>query len=128
MKAVNSVRSGNYLKVDAITTDGRNTVSSVGSQITPRGVIACCTEEQISHLHTSENDVSQPKFQTLLLNLELGFKSGEVIQLETEAQVQSIRRVSQTEFEVYMAFNNMIQDGYRHIARYIVDAETQETE
>lgn len=128
MKAVNSIHSGNYLKVDALTTDGRNTVSTTGSQITPRGVIACCTEEQITHLHSADNTDAQPKFQTLLLSLELGFNSGEVIQLETEARVQSIRRVSQSDFEVYMAFSNMIQDGYRHIARYIVDVETQETE
>ena len=128
MKAVSSVQSRNYLKVDALTTDGRSSVSMSGSQITPRGVCACCTEEEIAMLHTPDDSEAQPKFQTLLLSLELGFKNGEIIQLESEAQIQSIRRVSQSDFEVYMAFNNMMQDGYRHIARYIVDLEVQETE
>lgn len=128
MKALSSVHSGNYLKVEALTTDGQSTVVMSGSQITPRGVCACCTEKQIAELHTTDESDAQPKFQTLLLNLELGFQDGEVIQLESEAQVQSIRRVSQSDFEVYMAFNNMMQDGYRHIARYIVDLDVQETE
>jgi len=128
MKAVNNALEGNYLKVDAFTTDGQTSVSMSGNQITPRGVCGLCSEDVIAALHASGDVESQPKFQTLLLNLELGFNDGEIVQLETEAQIQSIRRVSQSEFEVYMAFNNMMQDGYRHIARYIVDSEVKETQ
>ncbi|GAA6133567.1 hypothetical protein NBRC116188_03560 [Oceaniserpentilla sp. 4NH20-0058] len=111
------------LQVDAMTLEGSESFSLVGSQITPRGVCVSCSDSEITALHGSNNFESQPKFPVLLISLDLEFCSGELIQLETQAQIQSIRRVSQQEFEVYMSFNNMAQDGYRHIARYIVDCE-----
>jgi len=128
MKAQPSFASGSYLKVTAVTQEGNASVSMEGSQITPRGVCAYCTEEEVALLHTRPDDESVAKFQTLLLDLELGFASGEVVQLESEAQVQSVRRVSQKQFEVYMGFNKMMPDGYRHIARYISDNESTSTE
>lgn len=128
MKAQPSFASGSYLKVTAVTQEGNASVSMEGSQITPRGVCAYCTEEEVALLHSRPDGDSVPKFQTLLLDLELGFHSGEVVQLESEAQVQSVRRVSQKQFEVYMGFNQMIADGYRHIARYIADTVDTSTE
>ncbi len=122
MKSNESLEVEQYLKVDALAEDGIKVVNLSGSQISPRGVCAICSEEDIAQLHSKEHTDGQPRFQTLLLTLELGFASGEMVQLETNAKVQSIRRVSQQEFEVYMGFSGMIQDGYRHIARYIVDS------
>ncbi len=123
MRAVKPQLSSPYLKVDAMSLEGSHTHSLAGSHITPRGVCVSCNEEEITSLHGSSNFENQPKFPILMISLELQFKSGEVVQLETQAQVQSIRRVSQQEFEVYMSFNDMVQDGYRHIARYIVDRD-----
>lgn len=123
MKAVNPQYITPYLKVDAMALEGISTFSLVGSHITPRGVCVSCTEEEITSLHGNKNFEAQPKFPMLLISVELGFRSGETVQLETQAQIQSIRRVSQQEFEVYMSFSGMMQDGYRHIARYIVDRD-----
>ena len=123
MSALKTQFSNPYLKVDAMALEGGKHFSLVGSHITPRGVCVSCTEAEITALHGSNNMENQAKFPILLIAVELGFSSGEVVQLETQAQIQSIRRVSQQEFEVYMGFNNMVQDGYRHIARYIVDLE-----
>ncbi len=128
MKPNESVEVEQYLKVDALAEDGIKVVNLSGSQISPRGVCAICSEEDIAQLHSKEHTEGQPRFQTLLVTLELGFTSGEMVQLETDARVQSIRRVSQQEFEVYMGFTGMIQDGYRHIARYIVDSGIVSTE
>jgi len=123
MKAVSPELSSPYLKVNAMALEGTQSYSLTGSNITPRGVCVSCNEEEITSLHGSSNFENQPRFPVLLVSLELYFKSGEVVQLETQAQIQSIRRVSQQEFEVYMSFNSMMQDGYRHIARYIVDRD-----
>lgn len=123
MKAVKQETSNPYLKVDAMALEGSVTFSLVGSHITPRGVCVSCNEEEITSLHGSSSFESQPKFPILLISLSLGFSSGEIVQLETQAQIQSIRRISQQEFEVYMSFNSMMQDGYRHIARYIVERD-----
>ncbi len=128
MKAVNYQSAGRYLKIDAVSETGGESIVLQGSQISPRGVNVNCSAEQIALLHGTGCNDSQPKFQSIWLNLELGFKSGETIQLETAAQVQSVRRISQQDFEVYMSFNNMISDGYRHIARYIVDLDNNSTE
>lgn len=123
MKAISQDLSSPYLTVDAMALDGSRAYSLAGSQITPRGVCICCNEEEITSLHGSSNFEAQPKFPILLISLGLYFTSGEVVQLETQAQIQSIRRVSQEEFEVHMGFNDMVQDGYRHIARYIVERD-----
>ncbi len=127
MNAKESLAVSQYLKLDVIAEDGANVVDLLGSQISPRGVCAICTDVHIAQIHSKNHTEAQPRFQTLLLTIELGFASGEVIQLETSAKVQSIRRVSQQEFEVYMGFCDMIQDGYRHIARYIVDSGINST-
>jgi len=123
MNALTTPPSEAYLKVDAMALEDGESFSLVGSSITPRGVCVSCNEREITALHGGSNLDSQPKFPILLIAVELGFADGEVVQLETQAQIQSIRRVSQKEFEVHMSFNNMMQDGYRHIARYVVDAE-----
>ena len=123
MNALKTQSSSSYLRVDAMALEGGENFSLIGSHITPRGVCVSCSEDQITALHGSSSFENQPKFPILLIAVELGFSNGEVVQLETQAQIQSIRRVSQKEFEVYMGFNNMMQDGYRHIARYIVDLE-----
>ena len=123
MKAVKPQFASPYLKVEAMALEGSGTYALAGNHITPRGVCVNCNEEEITSLHGSSNFETQPKFPILLISLDLGFRSGEVVQLETQAQIQSIRRVSQQEFEVYMSFNDMVQDGYRHIARYIVDRD-----
>lgn len=120
--ALKKTLTSSYLKVDAMALEGGKSFSLVGSQITPRGVCVSCKENEITALHGSDSFESQPKFPVLLLAVELGFSDGEVVQLESQAQIQSIRRVSQQEFEVYMSFNNMVQDGYRHISRYVVDS------
>ncbi len=121
MKANEDVDADQYLKIDAMTEEGVTVDNLQGSQISPRGVCATCSPDHIAQLHSKGHEEGVPKYRSLLLTLELGFSTGEVIQLETSAQIQSIRRISQDEFEVYLGFNNMIQDGYRHIARYIVD-------
>lgn len=123
MKAVSLQLSSPYLTIDAMALEGSTTYSLEGSRITPRGVCVHCTEEEITSLHGSSHFESQPKFPVLLVSLGLCFTSGEVVQLETQAQIQSIRRVSQSDFEVHMGFTDMVQDGYRHIARYIVDRD-----
>lgn len=123
MKAISPNLSQPYLTVDAMALDGSDTYSLSGSQITPRGVCVSCTEEEITSLHGSSSFETQPKFPVLMISLGLYFVSGEVVELETQAQIQSIRRVSQQEFEVHMGFNDMVQDGYRHIARYIVERD-----
>ena len=117
-----------YLKVAAIAEDGTGVVDLSGSQISPRGVCAVCSQADITQLHSHSHSEVLPSFQTLLLTIELGFTSGEVLKLETSAKVQRVRRVSQEEFEVYLEFSGMIQDGYRHIARYIVDSAMSSTE
>jgi hypothetical protein len=128
MKATKSLDIKQSLLVDAVSEDGVHVVSLHGRQISPRGVSANCSTESISLLSGGDCAEEQSKFQTLLLNIELGFSNGEVVQLETSAQVHSIRRVSQQEFEINMYFVNMMQDGYRHIARYIVDLDSRCTE
>jgi len=128
MKASKSIVVGQSLHVDAVSEDGISVVKLKGRQISPRGISANCFTDNIALLHSSETGEGQAKFQTLLLNIELGFSNGEVVQLETSAQIQSIRRVSQQEFEINMYFINMMQDGYRHIARYIVDFDSRCTE
>lgn len=125
MKALDRLITTNHIQIIAMTPDGASSFPMEGNQISPRGVCASCTDEQVAALHASDGTEAQPKFQALLINLELGFSSGELVELETQVQVQSIRRISQTEFEVYMGFCNMIQDGYRHIARYMADLESQ---
>ncbi len=128
MKATKSVEIKQRLLVDAMSEDGVSVVNLLGRKISPRGISANCSTESISLLSGGDCIDGQAKFQTLLLSIELGFSNGEVVELETSAQVQSIRRVSQQEFEVNMYFVNMMQDGYRHIARYIVDLGSNCTE
>ena len=128
MKAINLQPVGRYLKVDATSESGGESIVLTDCQISPRGVNVNCSAEKIALLHGTECGDDQPKFQSIWLNLELGFKGGETIQLETAAQVQSIRRISQQDFEVHMSFSNMITDGYRHIARYIGDSGNSSTE
>lgn len=123
MNALSTSPQSAYLKVDAMALEGGESFTLEGSSITPRGICVSCGEREITALHGGSNLDSQPKFPILLVAVELGFADGEVVQLETQAQIQSIRRVSQKEFEVHMSFNNMVQDGYRHIARYLVDSE-----
>lgn len=128
MKAVDRLSATNYIRVMAMTPDGSGSFSMDGTQISPRGVCTSCSPEQIAAFHGACESEHQPKFQSLIINLELGFASGELVELETAVQVQSIRRISQSEFEVYMSFTDMVQDGYRHIARYMVDSEARTTE
>ncbi len=128
MKAKENLVAVQYLRVDAITEDGSQVLDLLGSQISPRGVCALCSDIHIDQLHSKDHTEGQPRFQTLLLTLELGFSGGEMVQLETAAKVQSIRRVSQEEFEVFMGFSGMVQDGYRHISRYIVDSGEASTQ
>jgi hypothetical protein len=128
MKAKESLTSEQYLRVDAVAEDGSQVEDLLGSQISPRGVCAVCSDVHIAQLYSKDHTDDQPRFQTLLLTLELGFPDGEMVQLETAAKVQSIRRVSQQEFEVFMGFSSMVQDGYRHISRYIGDSKDDSTE
>lgn len=128
MKVNKSVDIKPSLLVDAVSEDGVSVVNLFGRHVSPRGISANCSNESITVLNGGDSIEGQSKFQTLLLNIELGFSSGEVVTLETSAQVQSIRRVSQQEFEINMYFVNMMQDGYRHIARYIVDVGGRCTE
>ncbi len=128
MNAKANLQTEQYLRVDAIAEDGSQVADLLGSQISPRGVCALCSDVHIAQLHSKEHTDGQPRFQTLLLTLELGFSGGEMVQLETAAKVQSIRRVSQDEFEVFMGFSGMVQDGYRHISRYIGDSKEVLTE
>ncbi len=128
MNAKENLVAVQYLRVDAITEDGSQVLDLLGSQISPRGVCALCSDIHIAQLHSKDHTEGQPRFQTLLLTLELGFSGGEMVQLETAAKVQSIRRVSQEEFEVFMGFSGMVQDGYRHISRYIVDSGETSTQ
>lgn len=111
-----------HFSITAIVDGNGKALSMLGHAITPRGVMIHCSGEQISELHNIESDGPQSKYQTLLIELNLNFKSGELLQLETSAQIQSIRRVSQTEFEVNMGFVDMVHDGYQHIARYVEDS------
>lgn len=126
MKAVTHTFQKEGIKVDALNIEGHVFLSSPANNITPRGVSITCNQEQVSQLHSVDNGI-QVKYQTILLCLELSFKNGEVVQLETSAQVQSICRKSQREFEVFLAFSDMVQDGYRHISRYIVDSSDTST-
>ncbi len=128
MKAISHQLVGRYLKVGATSEGGGECIVLAGCQISPRGVNVNCSAEKIALLQGTECGDDQPKFQSIWLNLELGFQGGETIQLETAAQIQSIRRISQQDFEVQMSFSNMITDGYRHIARYIVDLGNSSTE
>ncbi len=128
MKAKENLVTQQYLRVDAMTEDGSQVFDLLGSQISPRGVCAVCSDVHIAQLHSKDHTEGQPRFQSLLLTLELGFSGGERVQLETAAKIQSIRRVSQQEFEVFMGFSGMVQDGYRHISRYIVDSGETSTE
>ena len=128
MKAIKSLEQESSFTVDAITNGNEKAITMGGFSISPRGITTHCTSEQISMLHNIDDDGCQSKYQQLLVVLNLNFKSGEVIQLETSSQIQSIRRISQTEFEVNMAFSGMVQDGYRHISRYMEDLSSTETE
>ena len=125
MKAIKNLIIEQGLHVDAVSEGGVNVVKLKGRQISPRGISANCSTDYIGLLNSDDCVEGQSKFQTLLLNIELGFSGGEVVKLETSAQVQSIRRISQQEFEINMYFVNMMQDGYRHIARYIVDLDNR---
>jgi len=123
IKAIKTTVQESSFSVEAVAVAGENTetISMLGNVITPRGVMVHCSGEKISALHNIEDDGCQSKYQSLLVELRLNFKTGEIIQLETSAQIQSIRRISQTDFEVSMGFCEMVQDGYRHISRYIED-------
>jgi len=90
------------------------------SQITPRGVILHCSPEQVQAIHSLGDDPEQQvKFESKQLNIQLRFICGDVVDLNSEAQIHSIRRISQKEFEVEMCFQNMMQDGYRQISRFV---------
>lgn len=128
MKAINTLEQESSFTVDAIISDDDSAVSMAGFSISPRGMSTHCSSEQIALLHNIEDDGCQSRYQQLLVVLNLNFKSCEMIQLETSAQIQSIRRISQTEFEVNMGFTGMVQDGYRHISRYMEDLSSTETE
>lgn len=121
MKAVTHTFQKQGIKVEALSIEGQPFLSLAANHITPRGVSITCDQEQVAQLHSIDDGV-QVKYQTVLLCLELVFNTGETIQLETSAQVQSICRKSQHEFDVFLAFCDMMQDGYRHISRYIVDS------
>lgn len=121
----NTLQESSFL-VEAVVKEGEPPISMSGYVITPRGFVVHCSGEQISALHKIQDNGCQSKYQMLLVELKLSFKSGEIVQLDTSAQIQSIRRISQTDFEVNMGFFELIQDGYRHISRYIKD--TTETE
>lgn len=91
-----------------------------GSKITPRGIVLHCTPDQVCSIHAMGED-QQIKYESMLLGITLNFGSGEVVALSTEAQVQSIRRISQKEYQIEMCFQSMVQDGYRQISRYMAD-------
>lgn len=128
IKAVKNISLESNFIVEALNTSQDTSLVMKGVAISPRGISVHCSGEQISMLHDIKGDGSQSKYQTLLLAIELRFKSGECLQMEATAQIQSIRRVSQTEFEVNMAYINMRQDSYAHIARYVEDSSTDSTE
>ncbi len=128
MKATKRVEQESSFTVDAITSSDEAVVTMQGFNISPRGIAVNCTPEQIAVLHGLDAEGCQSKYQELLVVLRLNFRSGEVVELETTSQIQSIRRVSQSEFEVNMAFSAMVQDGYRHISRYMEDLSSIETE
>jgi hypothetical protein len=128
MKAIKKIQQESSFIVDAITSNSETVVTMPGFNISPRGITTHCTTEQIALLHNLDEKGCQSKYQELLVVLRLNFKSGEMIEIETSSQIQSIRRVSQTEFEVNMGFSGMVQDGYRHISRYMDDLSSTETE
>lgn len=91
-----------------------------GDKITPRGIVIHCTPDQVCLIHSMGED-QQIKYESMMLRMELCFCSGEVVPLSSEAQIQSIRRISQKEYQIEMCFQNMVQDGYRQISRYMTD-------
>lgn len=97
-------------------------------QITPRGVVLHCTPDQVDAIHSiGEDQDQQPRYESMMLRIALSFCSGEMVEISSEAQIQSVRRVSQKNFEIKMCFRNMIQDGYRHISRYLVEGQQSQS-
>jgi len=112
-----------YFVASVLTDDDVELSGISGANISPRGVTLCCTPEQIKCFNYGVDKEQQTKYKSVLLTLVMHLASGEDIELETRADVHSICRRSQTVFEVNLIFKDMMQDGYRHIARYIVESE-----
>jgi hypothetical protein len=127
MKAIKNFEQPFSFNVNAVTSDNDTPLTMAGASISPRGLTTHCTGEQIAILHNIEDNGSQSKYQLLMVELQLNFKDGELIRLESPAQIVCIRRVSQTEFEVNMEICNMAQDSLRHITRYVCESSVTAT-
>lgn len=119
-----SLNTKKGLDVSIIQSQDVQPLQVRGGQITPRGVVLHCTPDQVGDLHSmGEEHDQQLRYESMMLRINLCFKTGEVVSINSEAQIHSIRRVSQKEFEVEMCFQDMMQDGYRQISRYLVDGQ-----
>lgn len=121
--ALKASASESYFKTDVYTDDGIELNGLDGASLSPRGVTLHCTPEQIDTFNYGVDREQQTKYRSVMLNLNLHFGS-ESIQLETKADVHSICRRSQTCYEVNLVFKDMMQDGYKHIARYVVESSS----
>ncbi len=99
------------------------------THITPRGVVLHCSPDQVQAIHSLGDDQEyQVKYESKHLKIQLRFSDGDAVDICSEAQIHSIRRVSQKEFEVEMCFQNMMQDGYRHISRFIAQESPEQAQ
>ena len=115
---------GKHLEIKIYPSHVEREIQLPGGDITPRGVLIQCSAEQLNLLHQMD-EPQQAKFESARLKIGLHFSGGDRVMINTDAQIQSIRRISQKQFEISMSFLNMAQDGYRHIARYISDASAE---
>ncbi len=113
-----------YLDVGVFPVHHETGMQLCGGQISPRGIVVTCSQEQLRNLHQMGDD-QQAKYDSMRIEVRLNFNSGEQVTLESDARIQSIRRASQLEYEISMSFLNMMQDGYRHIARYLRERQTE---
>jgi hypothetical protein len=127
-KAINEVVQPFGFSVDAVTSDNKAALTMTGVSISPRSLTTHCSGDQIAMLHNIEANGCKSRYQMLMIELQMYFKSGELFQLEASAQIVSIRRASQTEFEVNMILCDMSQDSLRHIVRYADELAETSTE
>ena len=113
-----------HIEVELVKAPGEPPLKVYGGHITPRGVVLQCTPEQVSVVHDLGDQ--QAKFESMGIRIQLVFGTGEIAHLSSDAQIQNIRRVSQKEYDVEIAFHNMMADGYRHISRYLVSGQQPE--
>ncbi|MFT6154535.1 MAG: hypothetical protein ACJA1X_001893, partial [Bermanella sp.] len=85
MKATDNYAQPSGFSVSAVTSDNKTALIMTGVCISPRGLKTHCTGEQIPILHNIEDNGCQSKYQLLMIELKMHFKSGELFQLEASA-------------------------------------------